>query len=202
MSIHSQGARPTGRVGQLIGHAMNLYHTSLYRQYLSQSMPPDHSTILDIGCGGGRFLKFLAAANHTYQLWGIDHSPEMVELALRVNRATALGDQLKVCEAYVLDIPLEDSTVDVTTAFETIQFWPQLSRALTEVHRVLKPAGRLIIINRYPPEGSFWWKKAKLKSDAEYHHALETAGFTHISTDLDYRRSWIVVEAGAAHEGS
>lgn len=95
MSIHSQGARPTGRVGQLIGHAMNLYHTSLYRQYLSQSLPPDHSTILDIGCGGGRLLKFLAAANHTYQLWGIDHSPEMVELALRVNRTTVHTSRLQ-----------------------------------------------------------------------------------------------------------
>src|SRR6056297_2477207 len=46
MSIHSQGARPAGTVGRLIGRAMNLYHTSLYRQYLFQSLPPDHSIIL------------------------------------------------------------------------------------------------------------------------------------------------------------
>lgn len=201
MSIHSQGAHPTGPLGRLIGRAMNLYHTSLYQQYLSQSLPPDHSTILDIGCGGGRFLKFLADANPTYHLCGIDHSPEMVELALRVNRVAVHAERLKVQEASVLDIPLEDSTVDVATAFETIQFWPELSRALFEVRRVLKPAGRLIIINRYPPEGSPWWKKANLKSTIDYQYALESAGFTHITTNLAYRRDWIVVEAGAAYEG-
>jgi len=195
MSIHSQGARPAGTVGRLIGRAMNLYHTSLYRQYLFQSLPPDHSTILDIGCGGGRFLKFLADTNATYTLHGIDHSPEMVELALRVNRAIAHANRLKVREASVLEIPLEDSTIDVATAFETIQFWPELSRALTEVRRVLKPAGRLILINRYPPEGSFWWEQASLKSDSEYQQVLETAGFEHITIDLDYRRGWIVVES-------
>ena len=142
MSIHTQGARPTGLVGHLIGRAMNLYHTSLYQQYLSQSLPPDYSTILDIGCGGGRFLKFLAAANPTYHLSGIDHSAEMVELALRVNRSAVHTSRLQICEASVLDIPLEDSTVDVATAFETIQFWPELNGELTEIRRVLKPAGR------------------------------------------------------------
>lgn len=201
MSIHSQGARPTGPLGRLIGRAMNLYHTSLYQQYLSRSLPPDYSSILDIGCGGGRFLKFLANMNTTYTLYGIDHSSEMVELSLRVNRGITRAGHLKVQEASVLDIPLEDSTVDVATAFETIQFWPELSGALTEVRRVLKAAGRFVIINRYPPEGSFWWEKANLKSDSEYQHALETVGFTHITTDLDYRRGWIIIEAGTAYEG-
>ena len=195
MSIHTQGARPTGLVGHLIGRAMNLYHTSLYQQYLSQSLPPDHSSIIDIGCGGGRFLKFLAAANPTYHLYGFDHSAEMVELALRVNRTAVHTSRLQVCEASVLEIPLEVSTVDVATAFETIQFWPELSSALAEVRRVLKPVGRLIIINRYPPEGSFWWEKASLKSDSAYHHALESAGFKSITTDLEYKRGWIIAEA-------
>ncbi len=195
MNIHTQGARPTGRVGRLIGHAMNLYHTSLYEKYFSSSLPPQNSTILDIGCGGGRFLKFLAAASPTYALYGIDHSPEMVEMALQVNRMQVHEGRLKVYEASIIDLPFDDSSFNIATAFETIQFWPELGRSMAEVNRVLSPTGRLVIINRYPPVGSPWWEKANLKSDTEYIHTLESAGFNNITTDLDYKRGWIIVEA-------
>jgi len=41
---------------------------------------------LDVACGGGEFLKFLYDSNDTYQLFGPEHSPEMIELSSKVTK--------------------------------------------------------------------------------------------------------------------
>ncbi len=71
---------------KIVGLMMNKYHTSLYVDYFKHNLPKDNSTILDIGCGGGKFLNYLSKENNSYSLYGVDHSPEMVALSKRINR--------------------------------------------------------------------------------------------------------------------
>jgi hypothetical protein len=58
----------------------------------------------------------------------------------------------------------------------------------------LKPGGRFLIINRYPPEGSKWWHMATFKSDKDYRAKLEEAGFSEVVVDLGFKKGWVVVE--------
>ena len=53
--------------------------------------------------------------------------------------------KVKVLEGNVADLPFEDNTFDIVTAFETVYFWPDFVNDLKEVLRVLKDDGSIIV---------------------------------------------------------
>ena len=81
MGLENQGAKPTGITGKLIGRLMNKFHTSLYTDYFNAKDLPGNFRILDIGCGGGKFLNYLSKRSDGFKLWGLDHSKEMIDLS-------------------------------------------------------------------------------------------------------------------------
>ncbi|MBN2484469.1 MAG: class I SAM-dependent methyltransferase [Bacteroidales bacterium] len=194
MGLEKQGAKPSGILGLVVGRLMNKVHTSLYMQYFKNNPPAHNSIILDIGCGGGKFIHFLSKFDNSLQLYGLDHSDEMIFLSKKTNKKAIGNKQVKILKGSVINIPVESSAVNLVTAFETIQFWPHIPSAFKEVARVLKKGGEFIIINRFPPEGSKWWKIANLKSAKEYSLMLEQTDFTNISFDLTYKKGWIIAK--------
>lgn len=197
MGIENQGAHPTGRTGYLVGALMNTMQTGVYLKYVLERLPPTGSSILDLGCGGGKFVRRLSGLNMDFDIVGIDHSVEMVNLATKVN-GNRLGEganRVRILLGSVAEIPLSSISVDLVTALETIQFWPDLKVSVAEVRRVLRPGGMFVIMNRYPRQGSNWWKRAQLKSDTEYIELLQSVGFEGPAVDLRYKPGWIVVTA-------
>lgn len=195
MGIEKQGSKPTGFIGKIVGRMMNKYHTSFYVDYFKNNLPVNNSKILDIGCGGGKFLRFLSEINDSYLLYGLDHSPEMIALSKRINKRAIAQNRLKIIHGSVTNVSVENNYLDLVTAFETVQFWPDIEKSFSEVARVLKNEGRFIIINRYPPEESKWWEMAKIKSDKDYIDKLENAGFGRVTSDLEFKNGWIVADA-------
>lgn len=192
--IVDQGKKPTGFAGRMIGKLMNVFHTRIYSDILRNFLR-ENDAVLDLGCGGGKFINHLYRQSDSIKLFGLDHSEEMIRLSAKVNAKGISVGRVKLFHSSVERIPLEDNSINVATAFETIQFWPEIEKAFSEVKRVLKPQGRFIIINRYPPEGSRWWNLAKLKSVKDYKEVLEKAGFKKIRTDLKKKKGWIFVKA-------
>jgi ubiquinone/menaquinone biosynthesis C-methylase UbiE len=105
--------------------------------------------VLDAGCGEGHGLLTLAAAGAS-RLIGVDLSEEAVH---RARSRTA--DVAEVLCADVHALPLPDDSVDVVVCFEVIEHLDGHSEALSELRRVLRPEGVLLISspNRrvYPP---------------------------------------------------
>lgn len=194
MGLENQGAKPSGLIGKILGRLMNKIHTSVYINYFNTKNIPADFRILDIGCGGGKFLNYLSKKSGRYNLWGLDHSKEMIDLSYQLNRESVKTRRLKLLNGSVSKIEIKNSSLDLVTAFETIQFWPDMDIALSEIFRVLDKGGRFLVINRYPNEGTKWWKLAKIKSEKEYKTKLEMAGFIDISIDLDFKKGWIIVE--------
>lgn len=96
--------------------------------------------ILDVGCGQGLLLKKISQrAAPGSQLYGLDISPKLVEIA-RSNNPTAT---VEVGDAE--SMPYPDSTFDVATMTEALEHMLDYDAALREVHRVLKPGGVFIV---------------------------------------------------------
>lgn len=112
------------------------------------------ATIADLGCGNGRFLKFLEEKTKNidlngklvpYSYIGIDNNPKFIELAKKtfVRNANATfieGDKLA--------IPLKDKSVDVVCNIRAFHHLPSGAfqcQALQEMKRILKPGGILIV---------------------------------------------------------
>ncbi len=194
MGLENQGAKPTGLIGRLIGRLMNKFHTSLYTDYFNTKDIPNNFRILDIGCGGGKLLNYLSQRSEGFKLWGLDHSKEMIDLSSQLNSENIEKGQLKLLNGSVSKIEIENNSIDLVTAFETIQFWPEIDIALSEIFRVLDKGGRFLVINRYPKEETKWWELANIKSEKDYKTKLEDTGFNDISIDLSFNNGWIIVE--------
>jgi ubiquinone/menaquinone biosynthesis C-methylase UbiE len=107
--------------------------------------PRTRETALDIGCGPGYLTRELAVAVETSgHIVGVDASESMLELARR--RCAGLG-QVRLERADALELPVGDAAVDVACVMQVYCYVKELQRALTELHRVLRPGGRAVILD-------------------------------------------------------
>lgn len=100
--------------------------------------------ILDIGCGGGvNIEKFLKLTSNNVD--GLDYSEVSVASSIERNIDAVDNGRCTVIQADVQDMPIDDESYNLATAFETIYFWPEIQETFKEVSRVLKPNGRFMI---------------------------------------------------------
>src|SRR6266571_4097763 len=97
--------------------------------------------VLEVAIGTGRNLPFYQP---DVRLTGIEFSPAMLELARE--RASALDRQvdLHLGDAQALDLP--DSAFDTVLCTLSLCAIPDERRAIAEVHRVLRPGGRFLVL--------------------------------------------------------
>ncbi|MBN2385814.1 MAG: class I SAM-dependent methyltransferase [Anaerolineales bacterium] len=194
--LMKQGGKPSGSLGRLIGYLMNLSHKNIYHWGLKNISFGNNSKALDIGCGGGEVIKLLATKMPEGKVYGIDHSPEMVNLSKRVNKSLLENNRVEINHGSVSSLPYQDNMFEIVTAFETIQFWNDLNNDLKEVKRVLKASGMLLIVNRYPDlqgKDAGWAEVLQIHSSEEYQEQLSAVGFVDISIDEKSNPGWILV---------
>lgn len=119
------------------------------------SLGPIHKgeAILDIGCGGGVDTMVAATmVGPTGRVVGIDVSPEMISRA-RQNLSGANLKNVTFQIAGAESLPFPERSFDVVISNGAFNLVPDKSKALAEVFRVLKPAGRLMIADQFLVDG-------------------------------------------------
>ena len=105
-------------------------------------------TILDVGCGTGTLA--IAATRHVGRagrVWGIDASAEMIARATR--KARKSGVDVTFLKACAETLPFPDAQFDVVLSTVTLHHLSRSTRqrATREIRRVLKPGGRVLIVD-------------------------------------------------------
>ncbi len=100
----------------------------------------DGAMVLDIGCGTGMLLAELQAGNVPLHLYGVDISAGMLEQA-----RLRLGQEVNLSHGSSEQLPFADAIFDCVTTVSSFHYWQNPERGLSEIHRVLKPNGTLVM---------------------------------------------------------
>jgi SAM-dependent methyltransferase len=197
----NQCQRPAGLLGRFVLWNMNSRHSKVTDWGLSHISIDKHSTILDVGCGGGRTVNKLADIATQGKVYGVDFSGESVAFASRINKQWIETGRVEIREASVAQLPFSADAFDVVTAVETHFWWPDLPADMREVLRVLKPGGTLIIIAEiYKGANTTTAKLAEkylplsgmaLLSVNEHRELFANAGYSDIQIIDERGKGWI-----------
>jgi malonyl-CoA O-methyltransferase len=96
-------------------------------------------SVLDVGCGKGRFARVLLEENSGVKVSGLDISEEMLAcVPAGIYRVAGM----------MTELPFAASAFDCVYATESLEHAVEIDRAVAEMCRVLKPGGKLVIIDK------------------------------------------------------
>jgi len=142
-------------------------------------------TVLDVACGTGEFEKLLLTENSTQSIVGVDISDKM--LAIAQQKCSAFP-QVSFHIASASALPFPSNSFDVIVSASSFHFFDDPLAALIEMRRVLKPDGKVVILD--------WCKDylfckilditlkifdsahQQCYTQKEFHHLLTSANFT------------------------
>jgi SAM-dependent methyltransferase len=149
--------------------------------------------VLDLGSGGG--IDCLIAARAVApggHVVGIDFVADMVDRATRAATQAGLAD-VRFVESEIEALPLPDASIDVVISNGVINLSPRKVRVLSEAFRVLRPGGRLAIIDLVldhdlPPEiqthpAAWAGCLSGALSETALYKGLRRAGFRDVGID-------------------
>ena len=140
-------------------------------------LEPSHA-VLDVGCGPGAAVR--AAATSVARSVGVDRSEPMIAIARRRSEAFR---NVEFVAAGAEALPFPDASFDRVWTIHAFHHWEERDRGIAECLRVLKPGGRLLIVESETRSGH-GLDRAKASELAD---SLRLAGFAFASVAKPHR---------------
>lgn len=142
--LMGQFARPHGPLGWLAALAIPMAHRPYYAKTArALHLRPD-DVLLDVACGSGEFLA--EQAGEVGDVTGVDVSDIEVRRARRRLRDRIAAGTARVVQGDAADLPLPDASFTAVNCVGSFLAFDDPGRALAEMHRVLVPGGRAVVL--------------------------------------------------------
>lgn len=174
--MKTQFAKPEGKAGEFFTLAMNVINFKLYNAVYNFVPKDEGVKILDVGYGNGDMLKRLDEKLDAV-FYGIDISEDMKVLATKANARAVATDKMMLSVGSVDEMPYEDSFFDCIYTINTVYFWQDADKAMSEIVRTLKVGGRFICAfyskayfdrsEKFKFEGETYYTTGELKALAQ-----------------------------------
>ena len=146
----------------LLNHCLSLGIDKRWRRAAINSLRPyAPKKMLDVATGTGDFALLAARTLGPESLVGVDISEGMLEVGRKKILQAGLADVVSFRREDCMALSLPDGEYDALTVAYGIRNFQDLDRGLSEMYRVLRPGGRLVIIEltaprRFPMRQLFW----------------------------------------------
>ncbi|MDE6636029.1 MAG: class I SAM-dependent methyltransferase, partial [Lachnospiraceae bacterium] len=180
--IGSQFGNPRGIVGKICCVIMNVINRKMYVKASDSVLENSCKAILDVGFGNGYLEKRISKQSGVI-VKGIDISEDMLKSAAKRNRKSVEQGRVILSLGDCCNLEFQDEMFDAVTSVNTIYFWPDTVKGLSEIKRVLKDNG--IFVNAvYSQEWlkrlSYTKKGFKFFSKEDYISDGNKAGFSKV----------------------
>lgn len=184
---------------EIYDNTSNGKHSSkLYSTVVKEIESDKYNFLLDVGCGTGNVLAKLSPEKDFY---GIDLSDQMIAVAQKrlPHIKFVVGDSS--------DLPWDNSVFDVVNCTDSFHHYPEPTKVLNEMHRVLKNKGRLVITDPYYPLVIRFFINTfarfgdsgdvRIYSQKEITALLKNTGFSNVNFRVLKSKSFIVTAEAA-----
>lgn len=201
-NLYENARRPTGEAGRaLLEHMNGGVHALLAEWALERVEVPDDACVLDVGCGGGANLARHLARSPRGHVVGLDYSEVSVTTSRKVNAEAIAAGRCEVVRGDVGALPFPDASFDLASAFETVYFWPDVRMGFAQIARVLRPRGRLMVVNETDGESAhgerFEGSEGLLAiyPASELERLARAAGFEDVRCEVHPQTHWLLLTA-------
>lgn len=141
------------------------------------SLLDERLVVGDLGCGTGQMSQTLAP--HVARVVAVDGSADMLRAA---RTRLQPHDNVDVREGALEALPMDDAELDAAIVSLVLHHQPEPARVLAEAARVLKPGGRVLVVDMLPHDRTEYQQQMGHVwlgfSDEAMRRYLATAGFT------------------------
>lgn len=135
----------------------------LWRRYLAKRVASTKPTeLLDLATGSGDVAFTLAKRVPTAEhIIGMDFCQPMLDMAVQKQPSRKSAEKITFRQGDCLNLPLEDNSFDIVTISFGLRNLEDREKGLAEMKRVLKPGGRLLVLEFTQPDkwvrGFYYW---------------------------------------------
>lgn len=143
--IDSQYGNPIGLLGMYIGEKMVKQHVPETLWTIKLLELQQDEKILELGCGAGYAIKLLLKQPSVKQVVGIDASKSVLQSATIRNKKEIKDGKVKFVQSNVSNLVYKDGGFTKVFSIHSIYFWDNLFKSISEIYRVLKPDGTVVL---------------------------------------------------------
>ena len=136
-----------------LNHLLSFNIDKVWRRKAAKAASRNHpKTILDLATGTADLAIALAKRNSQAHVIGMDFSEKMLEIGKEKVQHHNLEGQIELKHGDAAALPFENCTFDAVTVAFGVRNFEDLDKGLSEISRVLKPGGQVIILEFSMPE--------------------------------------------------
>jgi SAM-dependent methyltransferase len=180
---------PTGVAGSIVGQLMATLNERPNRLAIDALEVAFDDKILELGFGPGKSLEALVKRAPGGEVHGIDKSERMLKLAMRKNRAAIASGRMHLALGRFSPLPWCDAAFSKILLVNVVYFFDLEGRDISEVYRVLRPGGRVVV---YATDRSIMakWPFA----GPETHRTFDATSLSGLLEGVGFARSGISIE--------